>query len=116
MTEPPKTPACRDCRFFVFHGDTVGDGECRRYAPRSKFDNKGSELRAVEWPGVSGPRDWCGEFSAKDVQRLAVPGTVDAELLVRTWRVSMGAIGPVTFREVDAMRMALRMQLNVAVR
>jgi hypothetical protein len=59
-----QTESCLQCRFYF--GEVVGDGTCRRYAPRAELNevNRKVDLQAA-WPFVESD-DWCGEFEPND--------------------------------------------------
>lgn len=42
-------------------------GECRRSAPRLKFDRYDGDTTSSVWPPTS-QGDWCGEFRPTDMQ------------------------------------------------
>lgn len=74
-TEPPKPPACGDCRFYV--GETTGPkdnprpagfGRCHRLPPVWMGEDRGNNFVFVD------NIDWCGEFQPNqslEFERLA---------------------------------------------
>lgn len=63
--DPPTTPYCENCRFWVPNDDTNTDGTCHRHAPRVVAGTWGIYLvflkaTSTEWPDTVAD-EWCGE-------------------------------------------------------
>lgn len=60
---------CRKCRYW--HKATARQGECRRNPPKTT-PRVTSEGDAAAWV-ITGPDDWCGEFSEVPEKKVPIP-------------------------------------------
>jgi hypothetical protein len=60
-----RTEVCESCAFWEeHHGDSMGMGYCRRYAPRSVGTYEHNNEALAMFPSTMA-EDWCGEHEGR---------------------------------------------------